>query len=38
VLAGLTALTGVRTPVVWFTFCVGLLALEAGLFVVASVV
>ena len=37
-LAALTAFTGARTAVVWFKICVGLLAVEATLFIVASLV
>ncbi len=36
-LAALTAVTGARTPVVWFKICVVLLLVSAGLLVGASV-
>jgi len=36
-LAALTALTGARTPVVWFKICLVLLATSAALLVVASI-
>jgi hypothetical protein len=37
-LAGLTAVTGSRTPVVWFRVCPFVLSTAAGLLVVAAVV
>ena len=37
-LAVLTALTGARTPIVWFKVCPALLAMSAALLLVASIV
>ncbi len=37
-LAVLTALTGARTPIVWFKVCPALLAVSAALLLVASIV
>ncbi|MGB9304606.1 MAG: hypothetical protein ACLPXZ_21400 [Mycobacterium sp.] len=37
-LAALTALTGARTPIVWFKVCPALLAMSAALLLVASIV